>query len=260
MTSFVKGVIGGFVYIPSTVYNFVVSTAPASPSPEGGQNSTNTTVETVINITQPIVENITHTFAENVTNVVENITKPIMDNVTATVNNMCFNDPFRVPEKEEEESSLSYKTVAFFVGSVGLVGWGAYKFYKKRTAPITKHKISNQVSPPPPPPLVQPPPPTPQPPPAPAPPPPPPSLDNFQFTRVELKGPSGLALADKLCDTVPVLSTVSNIINIIQKIFLSFCKEENLSGYYLHLKKKSWSRCFVCMIPGGFKIADRFKL
>ncbi len=59
-------------------------------------------------------------------------------------------------------------------------------------------------------------------------------------------------LADRLCDRIPVLSTITNIVDIVQKIFLIGTGLVNPSKthYYSHLDDKSLGRCILLLIPG----------
>ena len=58
---------------------------------------------------------------------------------------------------------------------------------------------------------------------------------------------------DIFSDYVPVLSTVTNLIDIFQKVvFVPFMNEKYVekSHYYTHLKNKSFQRCFLLLFPG----------
>ncbi len=65
--------------------------------------------------------------------------------------------------------------------------------------------------------------------------------------------------ADKFCDNVPLLSTASNLINLFQKCVLSCIPNRIIlkSHYYAYLTQKSFSRCFLLLIPlvGKFLIS-----
>ena len=61
-----------------------------------------------------------------------------------------------------------------------------------------------------------------------------------------------LRLADDVCDYVPVVSTVSNLVDLFQKtVVLPSTPKEIIweSHYYTHLDQKSFSRCVVLLIP-----------
>lgn len=51
---------------------------------------------------------------------------------------------------------------------------------------------------------------------------------------------------DKLCDFIPGLSTVTNVVNIFQKIFVVPCASNE---YHDHLRKKTFYDCVTLLIP-----------
>lgn len=58
--------------------------------------------------------------------------------------------------------------------------------------------------------------------------------------------------ADYICDCVPAISTINNIINLFLKtVVLPFIDEEIISNkcYYAHLKNKAFLRCIVLSVP-----------
>ncbi len=70
-----------------------------------------------------------------------------------------------------------------------------------------------------------------------------------------------LANADRICDYIPGVSTVTNIVNLVQKIFLeTFVPDSMLwkSHYYTNLDEKSYTRCLVALLPliGNLLIAS----
>lgn len=61
-----------------------------------------------------------------------------------------------------------------------------------------------------------------------------------------------LVKADQVCDYIPFVSTVSNLIDLFQKyVVLPFLQQDtiNASRYYQHLQQKSFLRCFALIIP-----------
>lgn len=61
-----------------------------------------------------------------------------------------------------------------------------------------------------------------------------------------------LVKADNVCDYIPVVSTVSNLIDLFQKyIILSVVDEQAIAEnyYYTYLKEKNALYCFILLIP-----------
>lgn len=61
-----------------------------------------------------------------------------------------------------------------------------------------------------------------------------------------------LRKTDEFCDYVPVVSTISNLVDLFQKATVLPClKKSSIDGssYYAYLKQKSFSRCAVALIP-----------
>lgn len=64
-----------------------------------------------------------------------------------------------------------------------------------------------------------------------------------------------LIQTDKLCDCMPVVSTLSNLINLFQKtaIFIASLSDEEHqilnNHYYVHLKDKHPFRCITLLLP-----------
>ena len=61
--------------------------------------------------------------------------------------------------------------------------------------------------------------------------------------------------ADKVCDYIPFLSTISNLIDLFQKIIIipliyimnkDYIKNDR---YYKHLDEKNFSRCLFLLVP-----------
>lgn len=62
-----------------------------------------------------------------------------------------------------------------------------------------------------------------------------------------------LVKLDNLCDYAPGVSSLSSLVNLIQKIaVIPLMKESSItnSSYYTHLKEKSFLRCIILLIPG----------
>jgi len=58
--------------------------------------------------------------------------------------------------------------------------------------------------------------------------------------------------ADVICDYVPVISTVSTIVNLFQKFFvIPYLNRDyvNSSYYYSYLNQKSTNRCISLLVP-----------
>lgn len=71
-----------------------------------------------------------------------------------------------------------------------------------------------------------------------------------------------LVKTDRICDYVPVVSTISNLTALFQKYFVFnvFSEDEiQANRYYAHLSQKSTSRCIVLLIPliGNIIVAIR---
>lgn len=67
-----------------------------------------------------------------------------------------------------------------------------------------------------------------------------------------MKVSSLLVKADRLCDYIPLVSTVSNLIDLFQKyVVLPFLHQDTIkaSRYYQHLQQKSFLRCIALIIP-----------
>src|SRR5579864_2135951 len=61
-----------------------------------------------------------------------------------------------------------------------------------------------------------------------------------------------LVTADNICSYVPLLSTVTNLVDIFQKcVVLPRMNQENIwnSYYYTHLDQKSFARCITLLVP-----------
>ena len=61
-----------------------------------------------------------------------------------------------------------------------------------------------------------------------------------------------LVIADRVCDYIPVVSSLTNLIDIFQKcVILSFKNQITIENnhYYEHLKNKSYIRCIILLIP-----------
>ena len=59
-----------------------------------------------------------------------------------------------------------------------------------------------------------------------------------------------LIKADRVCDHIPVVGTVTNLIDLFQKCcFIPLKKATHASRYYTHIKDKSALRCVLLMIP-----------
>jgi len=68
--------------------------------------------------------------------------------------------------------------------------------------------------------------------------------------RVNIKA---IVKLDNLCDYAPGVSSLSSLVNLIQKIaVIPLMKESSItnSSYYTHLKEKSFLRCIILLIPG----------
>lgn len=69
-----------------------------------------------------------------------------------------------------------------------------------------------------------------------------------------------LTMADYVCDYTPIISTVSNLVDLFQKVVIfpltSMGLDIKKSHYYSHLNGKSISRCIILLIPfiGNFII------
>ena len=60
-----------------------------------------------------------------------------------------------------------------------------------------------------------------------------------------------LVNADKICDYIPGISTVTNIVNLVQKIFLETLVPDSMiwkSHYYTHLDEKGYIRCLLAIL------------
>lgn len=71
-----------------------------------------------------------------------------------------------------------------------------------------------------------------------------------------------LAKIDAACDYIPLVSTLTNLIDLFIKFVLPYFVSQDairLNHYYRHLEKKSFSRCFLLAIPfvGNMLIAGR---
>jgi len=65
-----------------------------------------------------------------------------------------------------------------------------------------------------------------------------------------MKVTSFLVKADRLCDYIPLVSTVSNLIDLFQKyVVLPLLAKGTLNQYYQHLQQKSFLRCIALLIP-----------
>ncbi len=68
---------------------------------------------------------------------------------------------------------------------------------------------------------------------------------------------SFLKRADTVCDYIPVVSTVTNLVDLFQKCVLSFTNPTKIEKdrYYSHLKDKSTKRCLLLLLPGVVNLA-----
>lgn len=72
-----------------------------------------------------------------------------------------------------------------------------------------------------------------------------------------------LVKLDKICDYIPIISTISNIVDIIQKrVFLLNMQKSKIDSnhYFKHLNNKSITACIVFAVPFGricFTILDK---
>lgn len=72
-----------------------------------------------------------------------------------------------------------------------------------------------------------------------------------------------LVKMDTVCDYIPVVSVVSNLLAIFFKyVFIKKMDQADIENneFYTRLKEKSLAVCLFCMIPGAwplFKIADK---
>lgn len=69
---------------------------------------------------------------------------------------------------------------------------------------------------------------------------------------VSLRTLENLVYLDKYCDRTPIISTISNIIDIfIKTVVLPFKKSAHIerNPFYAHLKDKSFTRCAVLVVP-----------
>ncbi|MFA5249985.1 MAG: ankyrin repeat domain-containing protein [Parachlamydiales bacterium] len=68
-----------------------------------------------------------------------------------------------------------------------------------------------------------------------------------------LNSPFKWEKAAMLCDALPIISTVYNIVTLVQKLFLAFYSKETLQvknhHYWVHLKRKSFLNCIILTIP-----------
>lgn len=74
---------------------------------------------------------------------------------------------------------------------------------------------------------------------------------------------SALIKADKVCDYIPGVSTVSNTVNILTKTCLEVLLSEekiNKSEYLSYLCHKSFSKCMTACIPFYEIIANRERI
>lgn len=56
---------------------------------------------------------------------------------------------------------------------------------------------------------------------------------------------------DKQIDYIPILSTITNLVNITGKLTTSTLSQETIekSSYLMHLNEKSYARCVLSLIP-----------
>lgn len=56
--------------------------------------------------------------------------------------------------------------------------------------------------------------------------------------------------ADGICDYIPVVSTISNLIDLFQKYVVKFLSEGTAKNrYWTHIKHKDQLRCFILLVP-----------
>lgn len=58
-----------------------------------------------------------------------------------------------------------------------------------------------------------------------------------------------LVQADGICDYIPIISTISNLVGLVQKYFFIPSAPAPADRYYTHLHQKNFYRCLVLLIP-----------
>lgn len=74
-------------------------------------------------------------------------------------------------------------------------------------------------------------------------------IKSFQRKTMNLSSISTFIKIDKICDYVPVISTITSSVNLFQKYFVIPKIEKNKSHYYQYLKNKSTFRSVCLLIP-----------